>query len=242
MDEEKEITKHTGDDNVAANASHEEKAPLLHALNIEPSESNTTNIPPRLPFGYSYDAPQPTSLQTTDTKEDECVLAEQPHPDMPEAEAPLRTDNLPPMMPKPRKRRNRCNGGKGRFFHRYGWAVVLLLLIIVGGSTAPLWWGDMPWIHSEEVKPTMAADTHQVVKPLPVDTTPKGLTHEDSVRIQDSVRHARWLYWQRRKRAEESAAETTEQVEGDVTTTPAVSANGENHNAVHTIHTDSTPR
>lgn len=32
----------------------------LHALDFTPSESSTTNIPPRLPEGFSYNQTQPT--------------------------------------------------------------------------------------------------------------------------------------------------------------------------------------
>lgn len=42
--------------------------PLLHALDFEQSESRTTNIPPRLPIGYSYGTERNTSAASTKKK------------------------------------------------------------------------------------------------------------------------------------------------------------------------------
>ena len=46
----------------------------LHALDFTPSESSTTNIPPRLPEGFSYNQTQPTFARKSQKRSNQRLL------------------------------------------------------------------------------------------------------------------------------------------------------------------------
>ena len=78
-------------------------------------------------------------------------------------------------------------------------------------------------------------------KPVERDTMVNVLTHEDSLRIQDSVRHARWLYWQRYKKRKEQQEAAKNAAEGEEVAAPATESTppATGSHPTHTTHNDS---
>ena len=78
MKEDKELhndaAKHEQPNDAATNE------PRLHASNFTPSESRTTNIPPRLPVGFTYDSPEPVTA-TPETPATPVPVADEQHED-----------------------------------------------------------------------------------------------------------------------------------------------------------------
>lgn len=247
--------------------------PRLHASSFTPSESRTTNIPPRLPVGFSYDSPAPAATGFTaapdaaadeqlEGQPEEAVAAAEAaspsaatpepapiaemHPDMPADDAPLCTEE--PMVARrkqPRRKKHTSHTARrvGAWCKRY--ALWVLLVVVVAGvaATYQLWTPLLGgWGHNEESAPVIAADTLPKAKPVVSDTMVNTLTHEDSMRIQDSVRHARWLYWQRRQRQQQQNADEQAAAEAEneaATATQGASAAAGEHPATHPAHTDS---
>lgn len=204
--------------------------PHLRSLGFARSESSTTNIPPRLPVGYTYAAASQQQTENENTEQQVAMDAiEQPHPDLPEERNELRStdDAEVSVSVKVKKPRHRVAKVK-KLLKRYGLWVLLFIILVAMGATYPYWRNYIGNWNNAEPKPAVAADTIVNVPKQPIDTTPPGLTHEDSMRIQDSVRHARWLYWQRRKRAEE--AQQNDEKDETETATPATTTE---HNATH---------
>ncbi len=202
----------------------------LRSYGFAPSESNTTNIPPRLPVGYAYTSSSQSQAETDDLEPQEpLVNTDQPHPDLPKDRNDLRSidDIEASVSVKVKRPRHRVVKVK-KAIKRYGLWVLLIIVIVAVGVTYPYWRNYMGNWNNAEPEPAVAADTVPVVPKQPIDTTPPGLTHEDSMRIQDSVRHARWLYWQRRKRAEKAQ----KQEEENQAEAPSSATNSE-HNATH---------
>ena len=100
-------------------------------------------------------------------------------------------------------------------WNRYKWWLCLAVVVIAAGATYPFWGERLAGLmQSKEEVPVVAADTILPVKDTlavdSLDTIPQ-LTHEDSLRIQDSVRHARWMYYQRKRKQQEAAKAQEEQ-------------------------------
>ena len=78
MKEDKELhndaAKHEQPNDAATNE------PRLHASNFTPSESRTTNIPPRLPVGFTYDSPESVTA-TPETPATPTPVADEQHED-----------------------------------------------------------------------------------------------------------------------------------------------------------------
>ena len=204
----------------------------LHALDITPSMSRTTNIPPRLPEGYSY-ASQP--VEAEQKPQPKAMPTPEPTTDLPLRSEPSETRSKRYRARKPNKTWMKTKRGA----RRYGWLIIFPAI----AATYPLWIDHVSLLfHSEEPAPAVAADTMPQLTPAVEDTvtTVPQLTHEDSLRIQDSIRHARWVYWQRNKKRQ--AAEDNASNEGAAngeaeTTTPQTSATSGTHNG--TVHRDS---
>ncbi len=225
-----EDKKETTTDRTVSQPHGNDGEPHLRSFGFTPSESATTNIPPRLPMGYTYASPKEeteaeSTAVTEDTTTEESII--QQHPDLPDSPSPMRTsedtDNQGVRVRKPRRKNREAK----KAIKRYGWWALIVILLVAIGSTYPYWSDLMNSWHESEPTPAVAADTLPTVKPEPIDTTPVGLTHEDSMRIQDSVRHARWLYWQRQKRAKEAKEQETEETENATSTTAS------EHSAAH---------
>lgn len=182
----------------------------LHSFYFEPSESRTTNIPPRLPVGYSYtlfksDSTNNGGAKTQQTKSQ----APASHPDLP-AEGAI-AQNEEEMHNRSKRYRyqhkNKTWLAIKRWTRRYWIGLLIAAIVVVIVATFNVW---MPIInhwqleHKEET-PVVAADTLPVPVKTEVDTTANVLSHEDSLRIQDSIRHARWLYWKKYKQAKEAS-------------------------------------
>lgn len=217
---EEEILNEEADDEVPA-------APHLQSLGITHSGSSTTNIPPRLPEGYSYNAPRNTTAPQKPKKKKQ-KTAEEVHPDLSQPTDALRSEPSTFRHKKYRKKK-KAHTHTGRYITL---AVIILLLAAIAVSYP--WWSPMLQTSDPEpTQPVVAADTLPVpVHTAPVDTMPPTLTHEDSLRIQDSIRHAQWLYWQRRRRR---AQEQTEQENAQESATEATTTSS----TTKTPHNDS---
>lgn len=84
-----------------------------------------------------------------------------------------------------------------RWTKRYWWAWLIAAIVVVIVATYNVW---MPMVRhwqmeQKDATPVVAADTLPEPVKTEVDTMANVLSHEDSLRIQDSIRHARWLYW-----------------------------------------------
>lgn len=191
---------------VANDADETSVQPLLHALDFEQSESRTTNIPPRLPLGYSYGTDNKTTKSTKKTKAKSSAT---PHPDLPSSTDALQNMNERPERSK-RYRQRKPNKAWAAFKvglkRLWGWILIVLIIITIA-ATYQLWLPMVKgWQHNEEDMPAIAADSlPKTVQPTKADSIITTLSHEDSLRIQDSIRHARWLYWKRRKQAQQQA-------------------------------------
>lgn len=217
-EEDKETT--TG---AHTSASIDDGEPHLRSLGFAKSESSTTNIPPRLPMGYTYNAPykEEEKRESEELQEPTSDIIEQ-HPDLPEDDAPLRTNEGNINEGGVRVCKPRSGGGKmKKMVKRFGPWLLIIAIVAAIGATYPYWRDAIGAWHTNEPAPAVAADTLPPVKPEPIDTTPTGLSHEDSLRIQDSVRHARWLYWQRQKRAKQAQEQSAEEGEAATATPPA---------------------
>ncbi len=189
--------------------------PHLQSLEITPSGSSTTNIPPRLPEGYSYNAPRPL-VPTSSDKKKKKKQQEKPHPDLSTPNDTLRSEPSTFRHKKYRKKKE-THSHTGRYIA----LAVVLLLIVAAGVSYPWWSSSLHSADPEPTHPVVAADTMPVTKQAAaVDTLPPPMTHEDSVHIQDSIRHAQWVYWQRRRKREQEQAEqqNTQEVESETPT------------------------
>lgn len=220
--ESEDVSPNTTDDNE------------LHALDIAPSMSRTTNIPPRLPEGYSY-ASQPIASEKNTQQKAKATPASDSEP----TESPLRSE--PTQVRSKRYRAHKPNKvwqKTKRVARRYGWLIIFPAI----AATYPLWVDHVAALfHTEEPAPAVAADTMPQVKPVVVDTdSVPQLTHEDSLRIQDSIRHARYIYWQRNKKRQAAEENVTNEDEknGEAEATTSTSTSTTNtHNG--TVHRDS---
>lgn len=208
--------------------------PLLHALDFEQSESRTTNIPPRLPIGYSYDTERNTSAASTKKKKAKNKATVDSHPDLPTNTDTLQEANERPERSKryrQRKPNKKWVALKAWWKRCWIWLLVVLIAIAIAASYQ-LWLPIVKgWQHQEEEVPAIAADSlPKTVKPVEPDSMITTLSHEDSLRIQDSVRHARWLYWKRRKQAQQQAEQ--EETSGEEVSTTATPVETE-HSTVH---------
>ena len=217
----------------------------LHALDFTPSESSTTNIPPRLPEGFSYNQTQPTVTRKKSKKKQPKVAENVVTVD---TDKPLRSE---PSTVRSRKYRthhpNRAMLKAQLWWSRYKWWATGGVVVLAMGVTYPFWGERLGQLmQPKEETPVVAADTILPTKDTTaVDTlnTVPQLTHEDSIRIQDSVRHARWVYYQRRRRQEAARAQK-EQNNGDLTqeqngTTTTTPTTPKTPTTTHTTHGDS---
>lgn len=208
--------------------------PLLHALDFELSESRTTNIPPRLPIGYSYGTEKKTATTSSKKKKIKNKATVASHPDLPTNTDSLQeTNERPERSKRYRQRKPNKTWTAFKAWWKRCWIGVLVVLIAIAiAASYQLWLPIVKgWQHQEEEVPAIAADSlPKKVKPVEPDSMITTLSHEDSLRIQDSVRHARWLYWKRRKQAQQQAEqEENSSEEGTTTVTPA----GTEHSNVH---------
>lgn len=211
--------------------------PLLHALDFEQSESRTTNIPPRLPLGYSYGTEKKTTTIPTKKKKTKNKPSTTSHPDL-----PTNTDTLQEASERPErsKRYRQCKPNKTwvnfkAWTKRYGIWLLVTIIVIAIATTYQLWSPIVKgWQHNEEEVPAIAADSlpKATTKPVEADSMITTLSHEDSLRIQDSVRHARWLYWKRRKQAQQQAEQEAQTQNSEEPTTPSTE-----HTTVHSNDT-----
>lgn len=210
--------------------------PLLHALDFEQSESRTTNIPPRLPLGYSYGTESNTTTTPSKKKKANKKPSTTAHPDLPTNTDALQEANERPERSKRYRQRkpNKTWTAFKTWTKRYGIWLLAAIIVIAIAATYQLWSPIVKgWQHDEEKVPAIAADTlPKAVKPVETDSMITTLSHEDSLRIQDSIRHARWLYWKRRKQAQEQAEQEEQEQNSEVTTTPSTE-----HTTVHTNDT-----
>lgn len=190
-----------------ANSENTEQ-PSLHWSNFEPSESNTTNIPPRLPMGYSY-SETPTPTNNSNNKKKTTVTS---HPDLPDTQSTAQSKANLKAKNKRYQRKHKANTGKSWLWLKKHWLMLLLVFIVVAiGATYSLWLPIVnQWRVEKEEVPAVAADTMPLPEKVKVDTLTSALSHEDSVRIQDSIRHAKWLYWKRRKQAQQQKEQNEE--------------------------------
>lgn len=215
--ESEDVSPNTTDDNE------------LHALDITPSMSRTTNIPPRLPEGYSYAS---QSVEAEQAPQPKAKPAPEPTTDLPLRSEPSEARSKRYRTRKPNKTWMKTK----RVARRYGWLIIFPAI----AATYPLWIDHVSSLfHSEEPAPAVAADTVPQLTPAVEDTvsTVPQLTHEDSLRIQDSIRHARWIYWQRNKKrqaADDNAAnEETANGDAETTTTQTATTSNTHNGAVH---------
>lgn len=222
-----EVEADIADNSEEEEENHSSTAPHLQSLGIAHSGSSTTNIPPRLPEGYSYNAPRATtpSQPATSSSKKKKQKEEEAHPDLSQPTEALRSEPSTFRHKKYRKKKA-SNTHWGRWI-----AIVVIVLLVVGAGVSYPWWSQfIPSSESEPSQPVVAADTLPVpVRTAPADTLPPAMPHEDSVHIQDSIRRAQWIYWQRRKkRMEEQKAEEAVQ---EVST--------ESSNNTQAVHADS---
>lgn len=210
--------------------------PLLHALDFEQSESRTTNIPPRLPLGYSYGTEKKTAATPSKKKKAKNKPTTASHPDLPTNTDALQEANERPERSK-RYRQHKPNKTWVNFkawTKRYGIWLLVTIIVIAIAATYQLWSPIVKgWQHNEEEVPAIAADSlPKAVKPVEADSMITTLSHEDSLRIQDSVRHARWLYWKRRKQAQQQAEQEEQAPNSEEPTTPSTE-----HTTIHSNDT-----
>ncbi len=219
-----------------AEAGETSSQPLLHALNFEESESRTTNIPPRLPLGYTYGTERKTVTTSSKKKKAKSHPSTTSHPDLPTNTDALHEANERPERSKRYRQRkpNKTWVALKSWTKRYGiWLSVVIVATAIA-ATYQLWSPIVKgWQHDEEEVPAITADTMpKPVKPIEVDSTTTTLSHEDSLRIQDSIRHVRWLYWKRRKQAQQQAEQEGQVQNSEEATTPPTE-----HTTVHTNDT-----
>lgn len=173
------------------------------------SKSRTTNIPPLMPEGYAYERePQQPLRSSTDPLSPTTSSASEPQP----------------------KRSKRFTHPKGKVTHtrhisipfkRIGKWMGIIVAIFVVVSAAYL--GFDRWKH-QPIEPAniapMAADS-DTITPLPTqpDTAVLNRLREESIRREDSIRHAKWIYWKRKRQAQKAAEEATQQEEANHTAT-----------------------
>lgn len=174
-------------------------------LRYTPSESQTTNIPPRLPVGYSYASDDET--QTTDVPEPE------EHPDL--ATGGMTEEAERPQAEKYRSHRRRH---RRRGLRRALWT--LFTLIVLGGAA----FGGFVLFQQKAAEPLPVATPKPAPRPKPKVALPEPIDTllRDSLR-QDSINkayHEYHLYLKRkaereaaRRAAEEKATETPTPVE-----------------------------
>jgi hypothetical protein len=151
-----------------------------------------------------------------------------------------------PIMPRRkqlrRKHSNHTARRVGAWCKRYALWVLLAVVVIGAAASYQLWTPLLGgWGHDEEPAPVIAADTLPKPKPVERDTMVNVLTHEDSLRIQDSVRYARWLYWQRYKKRKEQQEAAKNAAEGEEVAAPATESTppATGSHPTHTTHNDS---
>ncbi len=219
--------KDTTDPNTA-NPSGSNAGKQLRATGMLQSESYTTNIPPRLPEGFSYRQASDTEEEPPTPIEDE-TATEETETATEALSTPLRTgetvNHAAGRVQKPQKPKRRT----GARLKRIVWGFVLVVFILAMGAAFHFWAGIPESWRRDAPQPVVAADTvprKQQPEPQPVDTTAQALSPEDSARIQDSVRHARWLYLQRHRRNAPQTEQTNE-------TAPSAAAESANESTPH---------
>lgn len=226
-EKETELTEDAEEDfnNTEAETEAEDLStqPLLHALDFEQSESRTTNIPPRLPIGYSYSTEKKPTTTSSKKKKVKNKATLTSHPDLPTNTDSLQEANERPKRSK-RYRQRKPNKTWAAFkaWWKHYWIGLLVVLIAIAIAVSYQLWLPIVkgWQHQEEEVPAIAADSlPKKVKHVEPDSMITTLSHEDSLRIQDSVRHARWLYWKRRKQAQQQAEQEENKGEEVTTTT-----------------------
>lgn len=209
--------------------------PLLHALDFEQSESRTTNIPPRLPIGYSYGTEKKSTTTSSKKKKAKNKPSATSHPDLPTNVDSLQEANERPERSKRYRQRkpNKTWVALKAWWKRYWIGLLLVFIVVAIVASYQLWLPIVKgWQHQEEEVPAIAADSlPKTVKPVEPDSMITVLSHEDSLRIQDSVRHARWLYWKRRKQAQQQAEQEAQSTNGEEAATAAPSTT--EHSTTH---------
>ena len=126
--------------------------PLLHALDFEQSESRTTNIPPRLPIGYSYGTERNTSAASTKKKKAKNKATVDSHPDLPTNTDTLQEANERPERSKryrQRKPNKKWVALKAWWKRCWIWLLVVLIAIAIAASYQ-LWLPIVKgWQHQE---------------------------------------------------------------------------------------------
>lgn len=201
----KENNNNTAERNISN--SKTDNKPLLRSFGFSESESNTTNIPPRLPMGYIYNTPEKDNGLTNEEQQESPLNLIEQHPDMPNEKTLLRNKNCKSgksINKAHRKRRTTKNKLK-----RYTLCTLLLIVLVLIGTTYVYWRNDTG--PTNDSAHTLAADSILPVKHETIDSISTKLSHEDSLRIKDSVRHAQWLYRKRQKSAKETIEQTVEE-------------------------------
>lgn len=179
-------------------------------LRYEAGESRTTNIPPRMPAGFSYvagdgddDPTPPPAADTTGT-----------------TDSPLRAE--PAMYTgKQKRRRSRRTGASGRrgFVRRGGLWILLGIVLVAIGASYP-YWRDLMAPPQPPTPLPVAADSVPAALPAAPDTLTRP-TAEDSLRMQDSIaRVERARYLRNRQRAQQAEAAAAAQASSPETDTP----------------------
>lgn len=130
----------------------------LHALDFTPSESSTTNIPPRLPEGFSYNQTQPTVTRKKSKKKLPKVAENVVTVD---TDKPLRSE---PSTVRSRKYRthhpNRAMLKAQLWWSRYKWWATGGVVVLAMGVTYPFWGERLGQLmQPKEETPVVAADT-----------------------------------------------------------------------------------
>lgn len=189
----------------------EENKPQPQSESVEPkkrSKSRTTNIPPIMPEGYAYEPdPQQPLRSSTDP------LAPTPSASEPQPERSKRFTH-------PEGQRTHTHSVNIPFRQIGKWVGIVAIVLIVAGAIGL---GIDRWMH-RPAEPTeavpIAADSDSMATPVATpDTAALNRLREDSLRREDSIRHAKWIYWQRRKQAEQAAQQKAQQEEEATTST-----------------------
>ena len=130
----------------------------LHALDFTPSESSTTNIPPRLPEGFSYNQTQPTVARKKSKKKQPKVTENVITVD---TDKPLRSEPSTVRSRKYRTHRpNRAMLKAQLWWSRYKWWATGGVVVLAMGVTYPFWGERLGQLmQPKEETPVVAADT-----------------------------------------------------------------------------------
>lgn len=179
----------------AGNGAAEADTPAEVTLRYDAGKSPTTNIPPRLPAGFSF--------VTVSREERRAGLFSRKGT---KRKKPLRSEPAQPQEKPKRVSRKRIGTHPAAAFFRRSWVWLLLILLIVTGGAAALYrWGFAS-------RPGGPADTLAVTDSLPAQSAPDPdsllLARQDSLRKDSIDRAARWLREQQRRQAEAEAMAT----------------------------------